>query len=76
MIPSRGDRKPCSHPQCAGTMQFGREPLPRTTVGLVAEGERGWVCSADAGHFQLAAGSGSDVRVTSRGPETLSSRVR
>ena len=55
-------------------MQFGREPLPRTTVGLVAEGERGWVCSADTGHFQLAVASGTDVRAASRRSETVSSR--
>ena len=53
MSPARGDRKPCSHADCSGTMQFGREPLPKTS-NLTAEAERGWVCSQEPEHFQRA----------------------
>ena len=53
MSPARGDRKPCSHADCSGTMQFGREPLPKTSYET-AEAERGWICSQEPEHFQLA----------------------
>ena len=52
MAAARGDRKPCTQPRCAGTMQFGRE-LSRTQSELSVEGQRGWVCSAEPGHFLL-----------------------
>jgi hypothetical protein len=55
MTSARGDRKPCTHAECSGTMQFGREPLPETALAMTAEGEPGWVCSETPGHFQLAA---------------------
>jgi hypothetical protein len=52
MAAARGDRKPCTHARCAGIMQFGREmPLASTPMG--AEGQRGWVCSEEPGHFLL-----------------------
>ena len=35
-------------------MQFGREPLPKTPEMMTADGERGWVCSKNTGHFQIA----------------------
>ena len=35
-------------------MQFGREPLPKTPEMMTADGERGWICSDHAEHFQLA----------------------
>jgi hypothetical protein len=54
MAAARGDQKPCTHPGCSGTMQFGREPLPKTPSMMTADGERGWVCSEKAEHFQLA----------------------
>lgn len=53
MSAERGDRKPCTHLECRGTMQFGREPLTPTTSAGSVEGERGWVCSADPHHFTL-----------------------
>ena len=53
MAAARGDRKPCTHADCAGTMQFGREPLPQTSTSMKVDGERGWVCTDDPGHFLL-----------------------
>ena len=53
MAAARGDRKPCTHPQCAGIMQFGREVSPASSSALSAEGQRGWVCSEEPGHFLL-----------------------
>ena len=53
MSAARGDRKPCTHADCSGTMQFGREPL-RKTSDPTAEAERGWVCSEKLEHFQRA----------------------
>jgi Rieske Fe-S protein len=55
MVSARGDSKPCTHAGCSGTMQFGREPLRQTAFTMTADGERGWVCSENPGHFQLAA---------------------
>ena len=49
----RGDRKPCTHEECAGTMQFGREPLRQVAPATSGDGERGWVCSENPSHFQL-----------------------
>jgi hypothetical protein len=54
MAPARGDRKPCTHAECAGTMQFGRELLRQTSSALAVDGEPGWVCSDDPEHFLLA----------------------
>ena len=54
MASARGDRKPCTHAKCAGTMQFGREPLRQVAPATSGDGERGWVCSENPSHFQLA----------------------
>jgi hypothetical protein len=35
-------------------MQFGREPLRQVAPATSGDGERGWVCSENPGHFQLA----------------------
>lgn len=56
MSAARGDRKPCTRRGCSGTMQFGREPLPKTPEMMTADGERGWVCSTHPEHFQIASG--------------------
>lgn len=53
MSSARGDRKPCTHTDCPGTMQFGREPGKRGAGLNTADGERGWVCSERPDHFQL-----------------------
>lgn len=53
MAAARGDRKPCTHARCPGTMQFGRQPVAQTAGRSTADGERGWVCSGDSRHFQL-----------------------
>ena len=53
MAAARGDRKPCTRNGCLGTMQFGREPLPQGPTMRAADGQRGWICSAKAEHFQL-----------------------
>ena len=52
MSAARGDTKPCTRVGCSGTMQFGREPLLQGPAMRVADGERGWVCSDKAAHFQ------------------------
>jgi hypothetical protein len=54
MSAARGDRKPCIRTACPGTMQFGREPSPRGPAMTAEDGERGWVCSEKAEHFQRA----------------------
>ena len=54
MASERGDRKPCTHDECRGTMQFGRQPLPQTSSAVTVDGERGWVCSDHPEHFLLA----------------------
>jgi hypothetical protein len=54
MSSARGDRKPCTHAECPGTMQFGREPRTTASSLITADGERGWVCSETPEHFQLA----------------------
>jgi hypothetical protein len=56
MSAARGDRKPCTRSGCSGTMQFGREPLPKTPEMMTADGERGWVCKDAPEHFQPGAG--------------------
>ena len=54
MASARGDRKPCTHAECPGSMQFGRESVIQTSSTMTADGEYGWVCSESAAHFQLA----------------------
>ena len=53
MAAARGDRKPCSHVRCPGTMQFGREPLA-ASAGSTAYRELGWVCGENPDHFTRA----------------------
>lgn len=59
MSAARGDRKPCIHLGCLGTMQFGREApsdgRDPATVGprrVQPMGTRGWRCSETPAHFQ------------------------
>ena len=52
MASARGDRKPCTHTACPGTMHFAREQLRQTSSAPAAEGGRGWVCSETPAHFQ------------------------
>ena len=54
MSSARGDRKRCTHTECVGTMQFGREPWRQVAPATSGDGERGWVCSENPSHFQLA----------------------
>jgi hypothetical protein len=54
MAPARGDSKPCTHAECAGTMQFGREPFRQVGPAISGDGARGWVCSENPGHFRVA----------------------
>jgi hypothetical protein len=57
---ARGDRKPCTAANCAGTMQFGRRsdnyartPVVRSEDLLrVGMDDKGWVCNTDSSHFQ------------------------
>jgi hypothetical protein len=54
MASAMGDRKPCTHAECQGTMQFGREQLAEVPPARPLDGEHGWVCSEQPGHFQSA----------------------
>lgn len=54
MASARGDRKPCTHAECSGTMQFGREQQPQAPPARPLDGERGWVCSEHPEHFRPA----------------------
>lgn len=42
--PSRGDRKPCTVPGCAGTMQFGRRTGSIQQLSGHSDGVSGWSC--------------------------------
>lgn len=53
MSSARGDTKPCTNAACSGTMQFGRAPAGRGHFLRSADGERGWVCDKQPGHFEL-----------------------
>jgi hypothetical protein len=53
MASARGDRKPCTHGECSGTMQFGRQPQLQVS-SAIPQGEHGWACSENESHFQLA----------------------
>jgi len=52
MAAARGDTRPCTRTECAGTMQFGRQSLRQASTTMPVEGERGWVCSDNVAHFQ------------------------
>ena len=52
MSAARGDTKPCTRVGCSGTMQFGREPLLKGPAMTAADGERGWNCNEQGGHFE------------------------
>jgi hypothetical protein len=67
MASARGDRKPCSHAACPGTMQFAREQLPQTSSAPAAEGGRGWVCSESSAHFQSETESARLEKTTGNG---------
>jgi hypothetical protein len=69
MASARGDRKPCTHAECAGTMQFGREPLRQVAPATSGDGERGWVCSENPGHFQLASERGPRGAAATSAPQ-------
>jgi hypothetical protein len=60
MSAARGDRKPCTHARCPGTMQFGREPLA-ASAGSTAHGALGWVCGENPDHFKRASELPSSV---------------
>jgi hypothetical protein len=61
MAASRGDRKPCTASNCAGTMQFGRRSDNSARTPVVRGGDarlsvrmddKGWVCNTDPRHFR------------------------
>ena len=61
MAPSRGDSKPCTAADCAGTMQFGRRwendtPTPvahrRVDPPDATMDDKGWVCNTNPHHFR------------------------
>jgi hypothetical protein len=61
VAPTRGDARPCSRPSCTGTMHFGRasdnctgreeEGIVKVLATAACPNPKGWICSADAGHF-------------------------
>ena len=79
MSAARGDRKPCTHPRCPGTMQFGREPLA-ASAGSTAHGALGWVCGENPDHFKRASELASVMAEvsppTSAGPEASDTALR
>lgn len=66
MSAARGDRKPCTHTGCPGTMQFGRELLA-ASAGSTAHGALGWVCGENPDHFKRASELASSVETPSSG---------
>jgi hypothetical protein len=59
MRPARGDSKPCTTPDCDGTMRFGRssdnerpESLAAARPDAGADDPVGWVCSSTPDHFR------------------------
>jgi hypothetical protein len=50
-------------------MQFGREPLLQAHSAMRADGEPGWICSVNAGHFQLASQRARPQAATSTAPQ-------
>ena len=53
MASALGDRKPCTHAQCAGTMHFGREPMRQVAPAISDDGDSGWVCSETFDHTSM-----------------------
>jgi hypothetical protein len=53
MSSARGDTKPCTNATCSGTMQFGRAPTGEGHFLMSTDGEPGWVCNEQPGHFEL-----------------------
>jgi len=61
MTAARGDTKPCTVAECAGTMQYGRRrdweashsdgPV-RADLASGVQNTKGWVCSAVREHFR------------------------
>ena len=58
-MPARGDRKPCTHTGCAGTMWFGRDVVAHVVGPMRQEGKERWLCDQRASHD--AAGGGCSV---------------
>jgi hypothetical protein len=60
MTASRGDRKPCTAPNCVGTMQFGRRSDNDAQTHVARAGrphdvridDTGWRCDTDPAHFR------------------------
>ena len=59
MPAARGDRKPCTHIGCLGTLQFGREAPSDRRVPAEAKpdwseptGTLGWRCTEGPAHFR------------------------
>jgi hypothetical protein len=69
MAPARGDRRRCTHADCSGTMQFGRQVRLQTHSATTLDGERGWVCSENPRHFELATDSPRQMAATSAAPQ-------
>lgn len=62
IAPVRGDVRACSRPSCTGTMRYGlasensagreEEGVVKILTTSACPDPRGWICSADAGHFR------------------------
>lgn len=61
IAPPRTGFRPCSRPSCTGTMRHGRasenstgreeEGIVKILATAACPNPKGWICSADAGHF-------------------------
>ena len=47
---ARGDRKPCTHSGCSGTMRFGRDVIAHVVGPMRQAGPERWLCDQRAGH--------------------------
>lgn len=50
-------------------MQFGREPLAPTSRAMSTDGERGWACGENPGHFELDSGHPRPVAAATTVPD-------
>ena len=49
-MPTRGDRQPCTHTGCPGTLWFGRDVIAHVVGPMRQEGKERWLCDQRAGH--------------------------
>jgi hypothetical protein len=49
-MPVRGDRKPCTHTGCSGTLWFDRDVIAHVVGPMRQEGKERWLCDQRASH--------------------------